>query len=444
MSRNQKNRKQEKSIQNEVLLEDEVEEDDEDDFFVSEKPKKRKANEEIQETADEKRVRLAEKYLNQMKNQKDEEEDEEENEKGEDSLIAKRLRTQWLKDHGKIAQREVKFKEGIITYIGKKEGEVKSYKPGHQKTVTSVVISSDDRFIYSCSHDYTIFQYEISTGKKKKILIPPTKTKRPQFYCVSLSYDNEYLAASGSERLIHVWKTSDLSLYYTFNSGHRAPINTITFQQGSHQLYSASSDRTVKIFSIDEKAYIDTLFGHQSEVMDIDTFQKERAVSSGTDVSAHVWKITEESQLIFKGNHQSSLDCIKVLNENIFIGASQDGGVSVWSTQKKNPLCKIEQCHGIDEASGCPNWISSLATVRSSNLFATGSCNGEIKIWKLDLNQNNICHIATIPEMKGWVNSLAFSKSSHYLIAGLGREHRFGRWDTKYGSQNRVVIIKLP
>ncbi len=45
--------------------------------------------------------------------------------------------------------------------------------------------------------------------------------------------------------------------------GHRDTISALAFQDGTHQLFSASYDRTVKMWSLDDRAYMDTLFGHQ-------------------------------------------------------------------------------------------------------------------------------------------------------------------------------------
>jgi ribosomal RNA-processing protein 9 len=45
--------------------------------------------------------------------------------------------------------------------------------------------------------------------------------------------------------------------------GHRDVISALAFREGTHQLFSGSYDRTVKMWSLDDKAYMDTLFGHQ-------------------------------------------------------------------------------------------------------------------------------------------------------------------------------------
>ncbi len=49
-------------------------------------------------------------------------------------------------------------------------------------------------------------------------------------------------------------------------SRYRDAITALAFREGSHTLLSGSLDRTVKLWSIDDRAYVDTLFGHQQEV----------------------------------------------------------------------------------------------------------------------------------------------------------------------------------
>ena len=52
---------------------------------------------------------------------------------------------------------------------------------------------------------------------------------------------------------------------------------------------------------------------------------RERPVtSSGADKSVRVWRVVEESQLVF-GGHRASIDCVKLINEDHFVTGSQDG-----------------------------------------------------------------------------------------------------------------------
>jgi ribosomal RNA-processing protein 9 len=59
-------------------------------------------------------------------------------------------------------------------------------------------------------------------------------------------------------------------------------------------------------------------------VTSIDSLIKERAISSGGDKTCRIWKVVEESQLLYRG-HNSSIDSVTLINEETFVAGSQDG-----------------------------------------------------------------------------------------------------------------------
>ena len=73
--------------------------------------------------------------------------------------------------------------------------------------------------------------------------------------------------------------------------GHRGPITGLAFRENSSELYSTSLDRTMKVWNADQMAYVSTLHGHVSEVMGVDSYQKERAVSCGVDRTVRLWRV---------------------------------------------------------------------------------------------------------------------------------------------------------
>ena len=187
--------------------------------------------------------------------------------------------------------------------------------------------------------------------------------------------------------------------------------------------------------------YIDTLYGHTAEVMSLDSMKKERALSGSRDKSVHIWKVVEETQLIYK-SHTASTDCISFLSEDTFVSGGEDGTDALRNSQKKKPVSVVKAAHGVD-SSGIPNWISALTTLKNSDIFASGSNDGFIRIWKAEFSKFGITPLLTIP-MTGFVNSLAFSSSGKFLVAGIGQEHRLGRWESIKQARNGVRIIPLP
>ena len=43
----------------------------------------------------------------------------------------------------------------------------------------------------------------------------------------------------------------------------------------------------------------------------------------------------------------------------------------------------------------------------------------------------------------GWINSLSFSADGKYLLAGVGQEHRLGRWFCDKKGRNGIAFISL-
>ena len=92
---------------------------------------------------------------------------------------------------------------------------------------------------------------------------------------------------------------------------------------------------------MDEKCYVETLFGHQDRVLGIDAGSRERAITvGGRDRTVRVWKIVEESQLVFNAPG-SSVDLVKLLNEEHWVTAGEDGHLAVWGAMRKKPLALV-------------------------------------------------------------------------------------------------------
>lgn len=83
--------------------------------------------------------------------------------------------------------------------------------------------------------------------------------------------------------------------------------------------------------------------------------------SGGRDGTVRVWKIPEESQLVFYG-HQGSIDSIQLINEEHMVSGADDGSVALWGLSKKRPLALQREAHGLrgsrawSSPSGCRQW----------------------------------------------------------------------------------------
>jgi ribosomal RNA-processing protein 9 len=54
--------------------------------------------------------------------------------------------------------------------------------------------------------------------------------------------------------------------------------------------------------------YVETLFGHQDRISDIDALRGETALTSGSrDKTLRYWKVADETQIVFRGGAKSVL-----------------------------------------------------------------------------------------------------------------------------------------
>ncbi|TFK00856.1 ryanodine receptor 1 [Platysternon megacephalum] len=335
------------------------------------KRKKDNEAEEIEETAQEKKLRLAKLYLEQLRQQEEEKAEEEALEK---DLVAGRLKEDVLEQKGKLQRLIAKDLQPPDT------AAIRVLR-GHQLPITCLVISPDDKCIFSAAKDCSIIKWDVESGKKLHVIPGGKKGTEAQHVghtahvlSMAISSDGKYLATGDRNKLIMIWEAVTCKHLYKF-TGHRDAVTGLSFQKGTHQLYSASHDRSVKVWNVAENAYVETLFGHQDAITGLDSLSRECCVTSGgRDGTVRVWKIPEESQLVFYG-HQGSIDCVQLINEEHMVSGADDGSVALWGLSKKKPLTTVRQAHSNHGAQGLeqPYWISSVATLLNSDVVATGA-----------------------------------------------------------------------
>jgi ribosomal RNA-processing protein 9 len=400
---------------------------------------------EEEETAAERRLRLAERYLENIREEVDEVGfDAEEIDR---DLIAERLKEDVAESKGRMYRtlaEELDF--GAATH---------SVFKSNSESYTSVATCAP--FVYTVSKDLCLIKWRIqdppkdqwmSKKKKKSRKEKPPPRRKPMqvafvrgdkreaknngyqghvdsILTVAASQDGKFVATGGKDRRIVVWDAHTLKPLTVFGqSQHRDAVTGLAFRRGTNQLFSSSKDRTIKVWSLDELAYVETLFGHQDEVVDIAALAQERCVSVGArDRTARLWKVVEESQLVFRGGGgekksksssgppkvlEGSMDRVAMIDEEMFVTGGDNGCLSLWVTHKKKPVFTLPLAHGIEEPleseeasaemdSGKrivpqpqPRWITALATIPYSDVILSGSWDGQIRAWRVSDDKKRI------------------------------------------------------
>ncbi|KAK6344007.1 pre-rRNA processing protein [Orbilia brochopaga] len=399
------------------------------------------------ETEAEKRLRLAQQYLDNLRAETEEH--------GFDAaeidrdIIAERLKSSVAESHGKLYRH-------LADALSLSASVPVQFRHAFKST-TAVAICLP--YIYTATKDVTLLKWQLpastlasangdsndthdstASSKPKQLrCVKGSHTKGARksdatyqghidsILCIAASQDGKFVATGGRDSRIVVWDAETMKPLRVFKH-HRDSVNGLVFRRGTNQLYSCSSDRTIKLWSLDELTYVETLFGHQDEVVGIDALAYERCVSVGArDKSARLWKIVDETQLVFRGGGEAkfrrrreeedgkaeakekdkqtayvegSIDCVCMVDEEHFVTGSDNGAISLWSLHKKKPIFTVSLAHGLQPPVSAadhsaeqspetpriprqPYYITALAGIPYSDIFFSGSWDGYIRAWRV-------------------------------------------------------------
>lgn len=487
-------------------------------------------SEEEAETAAEARLRLAERYLENVKQQVDE--------AGFDAadldrdLIAERL----VEDVAETKGRVYRMLTSELAFDKATHCQFKA----NTKSITAV--ATREPYAYTTSKDLHLHKWRIQDlpanqypkskkrKPKKKPNAPPRKKPELESYlkgdlrksddksykrhvgeilCVAASSDGKFVATGGADKRLIIYDAQSLTPIRVWTH-HRDAVTGLAFRRGSNQLYSCSKDRTIKVWSLDEMAYVETLYGHQDDVVDIDALAQERCISVGSrDRTARLWKVAEETQLVFRGGgsvdkkmrlegvnprslrHEGSMDRVAMIDDDLFVTASDNGSIALWSMGKKKPLSVVPAAHGLEEALKPTEYsaeeipdpkaapvpvarrITALRTVPYSDLVLSGSWDGHVRVWRLSEDQKTLEPLGVLGggemtdadagstadgdegaaagwRIRGVINDISVfergTKGSDGLcvVVAVGKEHRMGRWKVQQGGKNGGVVFEVP
>lgn len=404
-------------------------------------------SEEGENVAD-RRIRLAQRYLDNIRQEVDEAGfDAEDLDK---DIIATRLK----EDADEAKGRQFRLLAHKLDFAGA------SHTAFRADTESTTGVAVCQPYVYTVSKDRTLIKWRLQSpivpeGKKSaprkkrpqqlayvkgikiRALAPQQHGHTGSILSVAASPDGQFVATGGADKKLIIWSTEDLRPLKTFTT-HRDAVTGLAFapktatQSGfGAQLFSASKDRSLKIYSLageDSLAYVETLFGHQDHIVDVSAISVDQCVSVGArDRRALWWKVVDESLTKFLGDSSKhdtyqtgSLDCVAALPPNHFVTGSDSGAISLWSVFKKKSLFTVQTAHGVDEPPPLeevtsevdpavierikkndgrrpiPRSITALTALPGTDIVLSGSWDGWIRIWKLSDDKRSLISLGVV------------------------------------------------
>lgn len=218
---------------------------------------------------------------------------------------------------------------------------------GHTESVGSIAMSRvyDDtgchpRFVCTGSQDRTIKMWDLSELPLTFAGVDPIKchsltTHRAHdkdINSLDITPNDQFLASGSQDRTANVFE-----VFYTPSSGgkpprgeikrlgcckgHKRGVWNVRFGKTERMLATASSDKTVKLWNLEDFTCIKTFEGHTNSVLRVDFINHGmHLVSTGSDGLVKLWSVREETCVATLDNHEDKVRVRSPSKELIKIG----------------------------------------------------------------------------------------------------------------------------
>lgn len=282
---------------------------------------------------------------------------------------------------------------------------------GHNRKIYDLTYSPDGTKLASGSADNSIRLWDLknpATHQKGRIeskLLP----YRDTVLTVAFSFDSQLVAGGSADGIIQVWDANTGEQIYLFTE-HTKPVEEIVFSPDRKKLVSASTDQTVRVWSlVGVGGQLDSTISHESPVYTVSYLSNGNSLVTGSaDRLIRIWNTQtyKEQQSPLKGHkdHVSVLDCSS--DSKTIVSGSPDGIVFVWDVIGERKKFDI---------SGHTGGIKALVYTEDNRIRASGTgLDGKLRIWDAGTSSE----LSTIRDHFDLTQSVIFSNDGRHVASG--------------------------
>lgn len=239
----------------------------------------------------------------------------------------------------------------------------------HQKIITDMVKSSDNRYIITTGLDGDIKIWAASDGRLAKITGMQTPARH-----LAISPSGQMFASAHENNLVHLWSLPAGERLKTIDN-LKKPATSLVFSPDEKNLAIASDKKVIiQNLSADKPAF--QLKGHEDRIRSMIYNHKGNIlISASDDASIRVWDLLNQSSTKVLISHTNPVTTIKLSPDGCFaLTAGAGQVVRIWDT---STWLVIANFKAADEE------IHSLCFSSDGTKIMTGSFDGYLRLWDL-------------------------------------------------------------
>jgi len=190
-------------------------------------------------------------------------------------------------------------------------------------------------------------------------------------------------------------------------TSHLSSINALAFAPDGKTLISASADKTIKLWNLENATLRCTLSGHLSLIETIALSLDGCILASGSwDHTIKIWHLPTEKLITTLTEHSGWIKSVVISQDGkTLVSGSADQSIKVWDLESASVKATLK---------GHTDAVQALALSLNGQILASGGADQKINIW--DVSSGKLK--ATFQGHTDTVNSLTFSPSSQIMISG--------------------------
>jgi WD40 repeat protein len=252
---------------------------------------------------------------------------------------------------------------------------------------------------------------------------------------VSFSPDGTMLASASFDKTVKLWKIEEnqkKSIVLQEKFQHGDTVSFVTFSPDSKIIASASFDKTVKLWNQD--GTLKYTLPHDSLVYSVTFISNDMIATGDNSGKVTFWNSTNGQQIgkPFKPHQKTVCDLKFNKKGNILATASVDGTVKLWKLTPKLQLNPIILQHNSS--------VNSVSFSPDGQMIATASQNKIVKFWKL--NGTPLSNL-TIKGESGFT-SVSFSpdqKTNKKTIATANLDGQVQLWEQNEKETKKIETL---